>query len=470
MLGGCKKGAPPDTLRTAVLACVIPTMAYAAETWWLPPGGQGHRFTTAVAAMDRACRIALRAALPVYRTTPAPLLHHAAGIPPMECHLDNRSRMAAVRFARLDTGHPLRARIRAAQPGCKSRLARTAFLPPGPVERTNPIAYPPWTPSESRSLPPLATWGNSKAVENQAAKFAEWRAGHPPLDLWVFTDGSKLADGRAGAGWELQLTSGLCIASGRAPLGPHQEVFDAEAAALGQGLSAALDTCAARWPGNLWACLDNSAVAEMVYGLPVGTSQRRIQRAQRLLDEWMTRARAPQGCTAHVLWVPGHVGIPGNEAADREAGGAAALPPDQHPPAARMSLAAARRWAREALEEDFRTWWARLPARTPTLPPPTPKTPPWLKMLRPTLARLLAARSGHGDFAAYHERWAHEDAQMMCACGARTAPDHFLQCPRLEEPELLADARGRVTFEHVVGTVKGAKAFGVWVAATRYFS
>ena len=41
--------------------------------------------------------------------------------------------------------------------------------------------------------------------------------------------------------------------------------------------------------------------------------------------------------------------------------------------------------------------------------------------------RLLAAWSGHGDFAAYHRRFGHLDAQMRCRCGQPTAPTTY--CP-----------------------------------------
>lgn len=38
---------------------------------------------------------------------------------------------------------------------------------------------------------------------------------------------------------------------------------------------------------------------------------------------------------------------------------------------------------------------------------------------------LLAARSGHGDFAQYHERFGHEDEKLKCPCGGRKTPHHF---------------------------------------------
>src|SRR5947209_13284729 len=100
--------------------------------------------TTAIEDMDRVWRIALRAALPVYRTTPISLLHHAAGQPPIQLLLDQQTRLHALRLYRLDREHPLRKRCKTANEYPKSRLARTLSLLPIKVERTDPIRHLPW--------------------------------------------------------------------------------------------------------------------------------------------------------------------------------------------------------------------------------------------------------------------------------------------------------------------------------------
>ena len=56
------------------------------------------------------------------------------------------------------------------------------------------------------------------------------------------------------------------------------------------------------------------------------------------------------------------------------------------------------------------------------------RKPPELTLSRRLLHRLIAARTGHGDFAAYHRRLKHVDAELECVCGQETTPTHFITC------------------------------------------
>ena len=49
------------------------------------------------------------------------------------------------------------------------------------------------------------------------------------------------------------------------------------------------------------------------------------------------------------------------------------------------------------------------------------RPPPELKLPRRGLARLLASRSGHGDFVVYHRRFDHPNAERRRHCGALTS-------------------------------------------------
>lgn len=60
--------------------------------------------------------------------------------------------------------------------------------------------------------------------------------------------------------------------------------------------------------------------------------------------------------------------------------------------------------------------------------------PPELHLPRTILHRLLAERSGHGDFTEYHERFGH-DARPQCKCGKPRTQGHFVKC-RMVRPFL----------------------------------
>ncbi len=75
------------------------------------------------------------------------------------------------------------------------------------------------------------------------------------------------------------------------------------------------------------------------------------------------------------------------------------------------------------------------------------------------MGRLLAARSGHGDFADYNEIFNHEDALLTCSCGALKAPEHFTFCTRARARSRLHTPSRQDRAGWLLGTVKGDKSF-----------
>ena len=56
------------------------------------------------------------------------------------------------------------------------------------------------------------------------------------------------------------------------------------------------------------------------------------------------------------------------------------------------------------------------------------KKPPELALPRAVFARLIAARTGHGDFAAYHRRFKHTTATLHCERRREKSIGHLVQC------------------------------------------
>ena len=126
-----------------------------------------------------------------------------------------------------------------------------------------------------------------------------------------------------------------------------------------------------------------------------------------------------------VQWIPRHTGIEVNEIADKEARKQVKLLPS---PQARtvQTLSNAKRRIKKGKDNAWQMEWLTDGSsgviqtyKDLGLTPTTRiKSLPALTMKREVLGWLIAARSGHGHFAAYHERFQHkEETDTHCMCG-----------------------------------------------------
>ncbi|EEQ83794.2 uncharacterized protein BDCG_00599 [Blastomyces dermatitidis ER-3] len=98
------------------------------------------------------------------------------------------------------------------------------------------------------------------------------------------------------------------------------------------------------------------------------------------------------------------------------------------------------RQAKERARQDFEEYWAQnMPKRYADLEilfegcdgadSDTGLSSIERKLLRFTLGKLYASRTGHGDFKDYHLRCNHEDAECHCQCSSPKSPDRNLTNP-----------------------------------------
>jgi len=330
---------------------------------------------------------------------------------------------------------------------------------------------PPW---ERRAKKDDAAIGHTpgRTREEAAAECAAWAATSSSRDLVVYTDGSQVVSPTraAGAGWVICQGPGHPIISrGRHPL-PQAEVFDAEAVAALKGLQEACGSVRAEFSDNLIICLDNLEVARSLMARTTSSSQGTFTTFAEIASRWSQRVRWLNFGPGRVIirWVPGHAGIRGNEAADQEARAAAedaARMPKEGP----GTLAWTKRYAKENAVAAFQAYWERnTPQRYKDLGIKPAAKPPELRLRRFALGKLLASRSGHGDFAAYHKRFAHTDAQTSCQCGREKTPEHFYFC-RLGR-RATRGHWGTLGIREVLSTPGGATRMDTWLAKTGYFS
>ncbi|KAI0998014.1 hypothetical protein K3495_g10177 [Podosphaera aphanis] len=215
--GNTISGVPPHLSRQAAAACVLPIAHFAAETWW--PGRTrkkgrktvSNRVSGHLAVLDKLYSTVARPILPAYRTTPCTALLREAGIQPAELVLDTISIQPAIRTRRLDSRHPLFVRGQdSTHFPALSRFSRSIKKIPF-SERIDPLRLPPWAIKESDQGSLARIGFTSEPKELWVINFHEFLQSLPRNDLLVYSDGSKLQDGRAGAGFVIfQLEQHVC--------------------------------------------------------------------------------------------------------------------------------------------------------------------------------------------------------------------------------------------------------------------
>ena len=216
------------------------------------------------------------------------------------------------------------------------------------------------------------------------------------------TDGSQEVDQNniptgTGAGWVLNWVGSWHQKQGIS-LGKTNEVYDAEAIAMLEGLRQALKSPMARVAPGIHVCLDNLGVARNVGGIPKSSNQKAFRQFRDLAKGWLQT-----GKELTVQWIPGHAGIEGNELANQEAKKYAKLPPaaglNLH-----QSLSTAKRKIRKMKDINWQLEWQKgtFSGATQTYvefglkPTSRAKSLPELRLKREVQGWLIAARSGHG--------------------------------------------------------------------------
>ncbi|KAI0997128.1 hypothetical protein K3495_g11059 [Podosphaera aphanis] len=309
-LGNTFRGCNSTLFRQAKIACILPIAYYGAETWW--PGRYpaaprnctvSNRVDSHISLLRKVALSSARAILPVYLTTPTPILYRDAGLLP-DIELDVKLRQSSLRIHRLDPRHPLRRRaIWALSHGCRIyRLFGWAFSLPK-TEFLDPLLLPPSHTQDSwYSCTRRVT---SSSLRPQVAI--------PSQDILAYSDGGRAEteSGRRVGGGVAIMQAGRVVLSKPLPLSPTLEVFDAEAFTALHTVELALSLPSARFANNLWVFLDHLDVARLLLSTPLCSCQEAFIRFANNAAVWPLRQRLPHTVPGKIIvrWIPGHSGI-----------------------------------------------------------------------------------------------------------------------------------------------------------------
>ena len=440
-----QRGAAPGPLIRAVNACVVSTALYGAEAWW--PGltrittKRDKKVSTGVGwhtkLLDRTIMTAIRAALPVWRTTPNIVLHRESGILPAEVILQQKQLRSIARIRRLDSYHPLASRANETpkdaikrlklREGQNERVFRVPERYQTRLQNANVILPASEAPGELRQSSNTRATARAKCDKKEKAKqFKIWLRNLPAGTLCVYSDGSSSGPAVSAYGYAVYKNGAILASGSKLLLGA--EVYDAEIAGAIRGLEAALEI------GDgigIKVLLDNQEAAE---ALKSGRTSSSLQAV------WKFKQLCSPHPTVEVRWIPGHSGIYGNEKADKLAKRAlATITRDRNPPTSEdicsehqniFTFAALKRQVTISTQKLVEEWWLKnRTARYEDLDLlMRRKRPPELDLPRWAYHRLIAARTGHGDFASYHRRFQHPNEELKCKCGREKRPWHFAEC------------------------------------------
>ena len=433
-LAGTTWGCDHSSLRGLYLSHIRAGLEYAGGAW-MPSVGP-----SAMTKLEVVQRNAARIITGCVRSTPVDALMQEAHLTPIATRGEQLSCYLREKSLRRTPDHPnhalglvaVRQRLKSVR-GWRDKataVAAAAGLEHLPREPLRVVECdPPWLHPidvhfnfEAGAVPRTAPADTRRTAAESALALL------PPLTACAWTDGSvSEGGGPAGGGALIEWTDAEAVEL-REAAGAVGSSYSAEAVALRLALTHLVERLRARGPAAARAtvacCTDSLSVLERLKGHPGPDDSRCTARIRVLLRELSELAET------HLVWVPGHAGVAGNEAVDALAKDAATLPQED----AGIPLTCAKARIRASTTNSWRSglrrdWHYSITAGAP------PKVPRSLSRLESrTLAQL---RSGHSTLlAAYRKRigTAEDDTCPACGDGPEDAEHLLLKCASWTAP------------------------------------
>ena len=415
-LAGTTWGANSDILKQVYTGAVRPVVEYASTIW-------DTASKTNKSKLDRVQNMGLRIILGAMRSTPIQQMEKTTDLQPLECRREYKAAIQGEKLKRL-TSHPLHQTL---QHGTKNRLKRKSFkhklkdlkkenadLLEADPEKCEELTVSVWAsrtslPEVRTEIPGLAAKG-TQAPELQKALTLEMIQSRYPKSTWThaFTDGSAENAVRNGG-------SGACIrrpdgttSSLSIPAGDLSSNYRAEVHALKAATELLIEEDCNQQ--NIVLLSDSLSALQSLTNGPTDFRTQQLHNSLRTLSD---------NNRVVLQWVPAHVGIAGNETADRLAKAAAKLP--------QPHFSTTYREVKTLLKQKQKSAW-RL--RNNGYDPQKDQINTLDRRTQTTIFRL---RTGHCGLRKHLKRLGLADS-AHCECGSEEqTPEHILQtCPHLE--------------------------------------
>ena len=419
-LAGTKWGANSGILKKVYTGNIRPVVEYASTTW-------NTASKTNKSPLDTVQNMSLRIILGAMKTTPIREMEKTADLQPLESRRKHKAALHGEKMKRL-TSHPLHQKL---QQATKNRLKRRSLnhqmkdlqtqhtdileADPRQCEELKPALW-----VTRKSLPevrteiPELTAKGTQAPQLQKALTLEMIQNRYPNNTWtqIYTDGSaENAVRNGGSGVYIRRPDGTTT-SLSTPAGDLSSNYRAELHALTAATEHQIGEGSSQQ--HIVLLTDSLSALQALASGPTDLPTRQLHNCLSTLS---------QNNQVVLQWIPAHIGIHGNEAADRLAKEGAKLP--------QFHTSTSYREAKTLLKRKQKADWK---TRNEGYDPQLDQINSLDRKSQTTIFRL---RTGHCGLRKHLKRLGLADT-ANCECGSEyQTPEHILQtCPHLEAARL----------------------------------